>query len=219
MLSLGFSFQIRMLEGEPRGPHGPAQHSAGEQGTSPLQQLPVGAAQDFNGPLPAPSEAREILISPTPQRVTALRKAQSQPLARSSAPPRRRPVVLCARLLRAPGPPAFTRGDPELLSFPGAPSYQRPVSQPIRRARSLTFRPPSSPRTAGLSPKAFTQANPISGALLPTPPQNPSPRPISTPYSAARPANRALKHVGQWARGGSSTLGSWPIGDSAWPQQ
>lgn len=170
MLSLGFSFQIRRLESEPRGPHGPAQHSGGEQGTSPLQQLPVGAAQGFNGPLPAPSEAREILISPTPQRVTALRKAQSQPLARSSAPPRRRPVVLCARLLRAPGPPAFTRGDPELLSFPGAPSYQRPVSQPIRRARSLTFRPPSSPRTAGLSPKAFTQANPISGALLPTPP-------------------------------------------------
>lgn len=148
MLSLGFSFQIRRLESEPRGPHGPAQHSGGEQGTSPLQQLPVGAAQGFNGPLPAPSEAREILISPTPQRVTALRKAQSQPLARSSAPPRRRPVVLCARLLRAPGPPAFTRGDPELLSFPGAPSYQRPVSQPIRRARSLTFRPPSSPRTA-----------------------------------------------------------------------
>lgn len=67
--------------------------------------------------------------------------------------------MLRARLLRAWAPPAFPRGgDPELLASvlpaPRPINVQDPSQSDAPGA--FTFRPPFSPRTAGLSPKAFT---------------------------------------------------------------
>lgn len=99
---------------------------------------------------------------------------------------------------------------------------RRPVlstsSIPANPARSEPYLPPTLLPAHCLSEaEGLYQACPISGTLLPAPPQGSSPRPISNPHSAARPFNRALKPAGQWARGGPSTLAFWPIRDSAWP--
>lgn len=119
-------------------------------------------------PLPAPSEARETLF--LPQGVTALRRVRSEPLARSSAPSRRRPVVPRAGLLSDDSRLYAPRPRTPVPTSSGAPSYQRPEPQPIGRTPSLPFRPPSSPRTAGVSPKAFTMPAQSAGdSYLPHP--------------------------------------------------
>ncbi|XP_057569799.1 proline-rich protein 36-like [Hippopotamus amphibius kiboko] len=141
-----------------------------------------------------------------------------------TAPPLPRGVPSCPApgLLQRWGRlPPFRGPDPELLSpvFSGALPYQRLASQPITRARSLTFSPPSSQCPAGLSARPLPgQSNqrPTLADLTPISLPSANPRaPCSCPPSQPW----ALKSAGEWAQGGPSTLTAWPIGDSAWPQR
>lgn len=117
--------------------------------------------------------------------------------------------------------PPFRGPDPDLLSpvLSGALSYQRLVSQPITRVRSLTFGPFSSQRPAGPSSRPLAgQSNqwPALACLTPMSLLSTNQR---APFCYPPSQPRALKPAGKWAQGGPSTLTAWPIGDSAWPRR